>query len=59
MFERFSTGIIAAPGKRMNMEDCYLMVNDIHVHPVVPVSLYAVFDGHGGEWCAEFIRDNF
>lgn len=53
--ERFNTGIIAAPGKRANMEDCYLVNQDLNLHPQLPISVYAVFDGHGGDWCAKFI----
>ena len=28
------------------------------LHPKVPVSYFAVFDGHGGYQCAQFLRDN-
>mgnify|MGYP000267928503 FL=1 len=31
--ERFNTGIIAAPGKRSNMEDNFLVVQDMKLHP--------------------------
>ena len=41
------------------MEDFYLVVNDMKVHPTVPFTIYGVFDGHGGEWCALFVRDTF
>ena len=28
------------------------------MHPKIPCSYYAVFDGHGGYQCAQFLRDN-
>ena len=40
------------------MEDSYQCVQDLRLHPKVPVSYYAVFDGHGGYQCAQFLRDN-
>lgn len=59
IIERFNTGIIAAPGKRANMEDCILVNQDLNLHPQLPISVYAVFDGHGGDWCAKFITQRF
>lgn len=40
------------------MEDSYQCVQDLNLHPKVPVSYFAVFDGHGGYQCAQFLRDN-
>jgi len=59
ILERFNTGIIAAPGKRANMEDTFVVVQDMKLHPQLPVSIYCVLDGHGGEWCAVFLRQRF
>lgn len=52
IMERFNTGIIAARGKRVNMEDSFIINHDFNLHPQLPLSLYSVMDGHGGEWCA-------
>jgi serine/threonine protein phosphatase PrpC len=56
ILERFNTGLIAAPGKRSNMEDSFLIIHDLNIHPRLPISIYAVLDGHGGEWCAIFVK---
>ena len=47
VLERFNVGIIAAPGRRSNMEDNFIVCHDLHVHESLQVSLYAVLDGHG------------
>jgi serine/threonine protein phosphatase PrpC len=57
--ERYNTGIVAAPGKRANMEDCFIINHDLKLHPSLPISVYSVLDGHGGEWCAVFLRKHF
>ena len=59
IIERYNTGLIAAPGKRANMEDQFFINQDFHLHPQLPVSVHAVFDGHGGEWCAQFVKIRF
>ena len=58
LVERFNTGLIASSGKRNNMEDSFIAIQDIRLHPMLPISVYGVFDGHGGEWCAQFLRKN-
>jgi len=55
VLERFNLGLIAAPGRRSNMEDRFSIVHDLAVHPTLKISMYGVLDGHGGEWCAEFV----
>ena len=40
------------------MEDAYCCVQDLHIDDKIQVSYFAVFDGHGGEHCALFIRKN-
>lgn len=39
------------------MEDAYSVVQDLKVHPTIKVSYFAVFDGHGGSFCANFVKD--
>ena len=33
IIERFNTGLIAAPGKRANMEDAMIICQDMRLHP--------------------------
>ena len=34
------------------------MVQDLNLDPQIPVSYFAVFDGHGGDSCSMFLRAN-
>ena len=54
--ERFNTGVVADVGNRDNMEDTYIISHDIGVDDFLKVSLYSVVDGHGGNFCANFLR---
>lgn len=56
--ERFNTGLIAAPGKRSNMEDRFIAVQDMNLNIHLPISIFSVLDGHGGVQCAIFLREN-
>ena len=38
------------------MEDSYQMIQDLCIDKEIPVSYFAVFDGHGGHQCAIFLR---
>lgn len=40
------------------MEDTYSIIQDMVIDYETSVTYYAVFDGHGGPECAEFLRDN-
>lgn len=59
LLEKYNTGIIASPGRRGNMEDSFVIIQDMNIHPLLPISVYGVLDGHGGEVCAIFIRQRF
>lgn len=59
LLEKYNTGIIAAPGRRGQMEDSFVIIQDLNIHPLLPISIYGVLDGHGGDWCALFIRERF
>ena len=54
--ERFNVGVIADVGARSAMEDTYLIVNDLGIEEFMKISMYAIIDGHGGDWCAHYIR---
>lgn len=38
------------------MEDAYQVIHDLNLDPQIPVSYFAVFDGHGGDSCSLFLR---
>mmetsp|Transcript_8907 Transcript_8907/g.6672 ORF Transcript_8907/g.6672 Transcript_8907/m.6672 type:complete len:147 (-) Transcript_8907:492-932(-) len=58
MVERYNTGIVSDIGQRANMEDSYQCVQDLMVDAELAVTYYAVFDGHGGSQCANFLKEN-
>lgn len=47
----FEYGVTSEQGSRKTMEDQHAMVGEA-------VPFFAVYDGHGGTQCAEFLRDN-
>lgn len=56
----YSVGICAFQGRRQAMEDTHLAVS-FHLNiagRTYPIQLFGIFDGHGGEKVAQFIRDN-
>jgi len=56
---RFNVGIFENIGSRQRMEDSYLICQDLKVSATLKISVFAVFDGHGGSRCSEFMRENF
>lgn len=40
------------------MEDSYAIVQDMMIDDEISATYYAVFDGHGGPHCANFLRDH-
>ena len=38
------------------MEDSFQIIQDLKLDEKIPVSYFAVFDGHGGYQCAQFLR---
>lgn len=54
--ERFNLGIVSDVGIRGSMEDTHLIIEDLGLDECMKMSLYAVIDGHGGDWCAHFLR---
>jgi len=37
------------------MEDAYIVQQDLGIDGILKVSLFAVIDGHGGDFCSKFI----
>mmetsp|Transcript_11386 Transcript_11386/g.11473 ORF Transcript_11386/g.11473 Transcript_11386/m.11473 type:complete len:260 (+) Transcript_11386:481-1260(+) len=40
------------------MEDADQIIHNLYISPFETVSYYAVFDGHGGSNCADFLKEN-
>lgn len=57
LVERFNTGVVAKIGNRQNMEDSYFISHDIGFDSILKVSYFCVIDGHGGDFCAQFIQE--
>lgn len=57
--ERFNTGIVSDKGGRPYLEDFYAWIHDLYLNDDFCATYYAVFDGHGGEEWAEFLRENY
>ena len=57
--ERFNTGIVSDKGGRPYLEDCYAWIHDLYINDDFCATYYAIFDGHGGEEWAEFLRENY
>lgn len=58
-------GISSMQGWRIHMEDAHICLPELYAEenneiiPIVGTSLFAVFDGHGGRFCADFSSRNF
>jgi len=55
---RFNTGVHAEKGKRPTMEDQEIALQDLAISHWRNSSFFAVYDGHGGQECVQFIRLN-
>ncbi|PWV00248.1 putative protein phosphatase 2C [Trypanosoma cruzi] len=51
LWRMFEYGVTSEQGTRKTMEDQHAMVPEA-------IPFFAVYDGHGGTQCAEFLRDN-
>jgi serine/threonine protein phosphatase PrpC len=45
-------------GDRLNQEDKFIVCDDLRVFDDIIIPYFAVYDGHGGPSCSEFIRNN-
>ncbi|KAF8667886.1 hypothetical protein HU200_052511 [Digitaria exilis] len=53
---KLTCGYSSFIGRRSTMEDCYdIKLTKVDGHPV---NLFGVFDGHGGNLAAEYLKDN-
>ncbi|CAD8151078.1 unnamed protein product [Paramecium octaurelia] len=56
--QRFNYGFFQDPGTKRTQEDRYTIIQDLQVSSRVPVSCYAIFDGHNGNSCANYMSQN-
>lgn len=54
---RFNWGVWRTIGMRAMMEDSDVVMQDLRILPE-SVSYYAIFDGHGGKECSNFLKSN-
>lgn len=56
-FNEGIAGIYGMQGRRGNMEDRYRVIQDVDVGNK-KMSFFGVFDGHGGQYTAEFVKEH-
>ncbi|XP_064085899.1 protein phosphatase 1L-like [Macrobrachium nipponense] len=56
-FHEGIAGIYGMQGRRGNMEDRYRVIQDVDVGDK-KMSFFGVFDGHGGQYTAEFVKEH-
>lgn len=56
--KRFNSGVGLDIGSRPSMEDGLVIEEDIGGSEWKLISLFAVFDGHGGSECMNFLKEN-
>ena len=52
-------GVFTDIGDRLTQEDRYCIIDDLRIFDDVIVPFYAVYDGHGGNSCSEYLSKNF
>lgn len=57
--ELYNVGVTSNRGNRMRMEDAYAVAQDLGMDSLLKSSVYAVIDGHGGDWCAKFLKCDY
>lgn len=55
---RFNVGRWSECGARPTLEDTEISLQNLFVYDDFPISFFAVYDGHGGFACAEFLKEN-
>ena len=53
---RFNVGRWSHIGKRPHMEDAEMVCHNLFVYESLPIAFYAVYDGHGGSQCSQFLK---
>jgi protein phosphatase 2C family protein 2/3 len=55
---RFNVGRWSEKGARPTLEDTEVSIQNLFVYDEIPVSYFAVYDGHGGQTCSEYLQAN-
>lgn len=55
---KFNVGRWSEKGARPTLEDTDISIQNLFVYDDIPVSFFAVYDGHGGVECSEFMKEN-
>jgi protein phosphatase 2C family protein 2/3 len=55
---RFNVGRWSERGARPTLEDTDISIQNLFVYDEIPVSYFAVYDGHGGSTCSDFLKAN-
>ncbi|CAG9330956.1 unnamed protein product [Blepharisma stoltei] len=55
---RFNVGRWSAQGNRPQMEDTDVICHNLFIFEELPLAYYAVYDGHGGHLCSEFLKEH-
>jgi protein phosphatase 2C family protein 2/3 len=55
---RFNVGRWSDKGARPTLEDTDISIQNLFVYDEIPVSYFAVYDGHGGSTCSDFLKAN-
>lgn len=50
-------GVYGMQGRRGNMEDRFSVMQEVDVGDNKDISLFGVFDGHGGQYTAEYVKN--
>ncbi|CAD8142770.1 unnamed protein product [Paramecium pentaurelia] len=58
LVQRFNYGYFQDLGTKRTQEDNYTIIQDLQVSSRVPVSCYAIFDGHNGNSCVNYMSQN-
>ena len=56
--QKYNTDIVTNLGSRKTQEDRFCTVQDLRVDKELVVSYIAVYDGHGGDYCSQYIKCN-
>ncbi|ODQ80419.1 hypothetical protein BABINDRAFT_166751 [Babjeviella inositovora NRRL Y-12698] len=52
-----TTSIGSMQGYRVTMEDAHCLAHDASIHPDFEISIFGVFDGHGGKKSAKYVSE--
>ncbi|CAI2359686.1 unnamed protein product [Moneuplotes crassus] len=57
--ERYNTSVIQHAKGSHGSDDTYTIIQDMKIDQYIKCSFFAVYDGHGGSFCAKYLKENF